>query len=432
MIVVGFSLIMKRNLLQLWGVRCLLGCFVLAFGITASAEKAWKSPTSGLWADGTNWSGNLPPDITSFIQITNANTKTVMIDAATPAATLTVQKLSMSALPGETNTLLLSDAGTNNPLVLQTGLQLADGAAIRITNSALAVEIPFFHADLDGSLTLDSGLLTFSDNTSTARVGRATSGRLIINGGTVQAGTMTVGGLTNSQGVVTMNGGSLNVSSLLSIARNAGTTGSVAVLGGQLAVPNDDTRIGDSGVGQMIVSNATATLTNLVVGHSSLSVGLLTLQNNGTILLSNDLSIGRFGGSTGSVTVAGGELITSGLKIYVGREGAGQMTVAGGSVQASRLWVAANPTNTVSGNFSMSGGNLSLSSELLVGSLSLSTGKVIVTGGTITATNSGGAGSVNVPSGNLTLAGGTIAADHLLVTNSAGRIIFSGGVLETG
>ncbi len=187
---------MKRNLLQLWGVRCLLGCFVLAFGITASAEKAWKSPDSGLWADGTNWSGNLPPDITSFIQITNANTKTVTIDAATPTATLTVQKLTMSALPGETNTLLLIDAGTNNPLVLQTGLQLNDGASIRITNSALAVEIPFFHADLDGSLTLDSGWLTFSDNTSTARVGRATSGRLIINGGTVQAGTMTVGGLT--------------------------------------------------------------------------------------------------------------------------------------------------------------------------------------------------------------------------------------------
>src|SRR5712692_6721923 len=431
MIVVGFGLIMKRNLLQLWGVRCLLGCFGLAFGFTASAEKAWKSPTSGFWADGTNWSGGLPPDITAFIQITNANTKTVTIDAATPAATLTVQMLTMSAPPGQTNTLLLSDAGTNNPLVFQTGLQLDDGAAIRITNSALVVEIPFFHVDLDGSLTLDSGWLTFSDNTSTARVGRATSGRLSINGGAVQAGTMTVGGLTNSQGMVSMTGGLLDISSLFSIGRNPGTTGTVAVLGGQLSVPNDDTRIGDSGVGQMIVSNATATLSNLVVGHSSLSVGLLTLQNNGTILLSNDLSIGRFGGSTGSVTVAGGELIASGLKIYVGREGAGQMTVAGGSVQASRLWVAANPTNTVSGNFSMSGGNLSLSSELLVGSLSLATGEVLITGGAITATNSTGAGDVSVPSGNLTLSGGTITTDSLLLTNSAGRMVFNGGVLST-
>ncbi len=422
---------MKRNLLHLWEVRCLLGCFVLASGFTASAEKVWKSPTSGFWADGTNWSGNLPPDITSFIQITNANTKTVTIDAATPAAILTVQMLTMSAPPGQTNTLLLSDAGTNNPLVFQTGLQLDDGAAIRITNSALVVEIPIFHADLDGSLTLDSGWLTFSDNTSTARVGRATSGRLIINGGTVQAGTMTVGGLTNSQGLVSMTGGNLDISSLFSIGRNPSTTGTVALLGGQLSVPNDDTRIGDSGVGQMIVSNATATLTNLVIGRDPLSAGTLTLQNGGVVVLSNDLTIARFSGSTGIVTVAGGQLMASSMKILVGREGAAQMTISGGGVQASRLLVAANPTNTVSGSFSMSGGDLSLSSELLVGSLSLATGEILITGGAITATNSTGAGDVSVPSGNLTLNGGTITTDSLLLTNSAGRMVFNGGVLST-
>src|SRR6266446_1300014 len=431
MIVVKFCPIMKRNLIQLSEVRCLLGSFVLAFGITASAEKVWRSPTDGFWADGTNWSGGLPPDITAFLQITNAGTKTVTIDAATPASTLTLQMLTMSAPPGQTNTLLLSDAGTNNPLVFQTGLQLDDGAAIRITNSALVVEIPFFHADLDGSLTLDSGWLTFSDNTSTARVGRATSGRLIINGGTVQAGTMTVGGLTNSQGMVSMTGGNLDISSLLSIGRNPGTTGTVAVLGGQLSVPNDDTRVGDSGVGQMIVSNATALLTNVLIGRDPLSVGTLTLQNGGIVVLSNDLTIARFAGSTGIVTVTGGQLMAPGMKILVGREGAAQMTISGGGVQASRLLVAANPTNTVSGTFSMSGGDLSLSSELLVGSLSLATGEVLITGGAITATNSTEAGDVSIPSGNLTLNGGTITTDSLLLTNSAGRMVFNGGVLNT-
>jgi T5SS/PEP-CTERM-associated repeat protein len=263
-------------------------------------------------------------------------------------------------------------------------------------------------------------------------VGRATSGRLIINGGTVQAGTMTVGGLTNSQGMVSMTGGLLDIGSLFSIGRNPATTGTVAVLGGRLSVPNDDTRVGDSGFGQMIVSNATATLTNLVVGHIPLSVGMLTLQNGGTVVLSSDLTIARFSGSTGIVTVAGGQLVAPGMKISVGREGAGQMTVAAGGVQAARLLVAASATNTANGTFVMSGGNLSLSAELLVGSLSLSTGKVMVTGGTITATNGGGAGSVNIASGTLILAGGTIAADRLLVTNSAGRLIFSSGVLETG
>src|SRR6266581_1025019 len=181
----------------------------------------------------------------------------------------------------------------------------------------------------------------------------------------------------------------------------------------------------------MIVSNATATLTNLVIGRDPLSAGTLTLQNGGVVVLSNDLTIVRFSGSTGIVTVAGGQLMASSMKILVGREGAAQMTISGGGVQASRLLVAANPTNTVSGSFSMSGGDLSLSSELLVGSLSLATGEILITGGAITATNSTGAGDVSVPSGNLTLNGGTITTDSLLLTNSAGRMVFNGGVLST-
>src|SRR6266581_1456098 len=181
----------------------------------------------------------------------------------------------------------------------------------------------------------------------------------------------------------------------------------------------------------MIVSNATATLTNLVIGRDPLSAGTLTLQNGGVVVLSNDLTIVRFSGSTGIVTVAGGQLMASSMKILVGREGAAQMTISGGGVQASRLLVAANPTNTVSGSFSMSGGDLSLSSELLVGSLSLATGEILITGGVITATNSTGAGDVSVPSGNLTLNGGTITTDSLLLTNSAGRMVFNGGVLNT-
>src|SRR5260370_19866914 len=106
------------------------------------------------------------------------------------------------------------------------------------------------------------------------------------------------------------------------------------------------------------------------------------------------------------------------------------MTICGGGVQASRLWVAADPTNTVSGSFAMSGGNLSLSSELLAGSLSLSTGEVMMTGGVITATNSSGGGDVNVPSGSLTLSGGTITTDNLFLTNSAGGMVFSGGGVQ--
>src|SRR5258708_38684532 len=114
--------------------------------------------------------------------------------------------LKLNAPPGATNALLVSDAGKNNPLTFQTGLELTEGAALRITNSALLLQLTNDHVNIDGSFTLDSGSIDFGDTTVTARVGRATSGTFTINSGLVSAGAVTVGGLTNSSGILQMNG----------------------------------------------------------------------------------------------------------------------------------------------------------------------------------------------------------------------------------
>ncbi|MDE3067373.1 MAG: hypothetical protein KGJ60_07450 [Verrucomicrobiota bacterium] len=381
----------------------LIGC---ALALPACGEKAWVSPVTGFWRDGTNWSGNTPPDSTAFIQITNANTKTVIIDALTPATNLTAQMLTLNAPPGQTNALLLDSAGTNNPLILQTGLTLQDGAVLRITNSALVLQLTNDHVNIDGSLVLDSGYMDFGDVTVTARVGRVTSGTFTINSGLVSVGTLTVGGLTNSSGALNLNGGILNVASLLSVGRNPGTTGTASVLGGQLRVPNDDTRIGDSGLGQLTVSNATALLTNLVVGHDPSASGTLVVQNNGLILTSNDVSIARLDGSTGTVFVLGGQLQALGQTIHVGQEGSGAMILSNGTVQAAQVLVAADDTNTASGRLTVAGGALVLSWDLAVGSALGSTGQVVLSGGSITVGN-------------------------LVLTNSTGQFLFSGGTLTT-
>src|SRR5579859_345390 len=67
------------------------------------AEKVWTNSLSGLWRDGTNWTGHTAPDINSFIEITNDLTKTVTIDSLTDPTNLTVQKLRLNAPPGATN-----------------------------------------------------------------------------------------------------------------------------------------------------------------------------------------------------------------------------------------------------------------------------------------------------------------------------------------
>jgi hypothetical protein len=407
-----------------------VGLLLVVSSKAVRAEKIWTNNLSGLWSDGTNWTGHTPPDINAFIRITNDFTKTVTIDALTDATNLTVQKLTINAPPGATNTLLLSSVGVTNPLVFQTGLEMMDGAEIRITNSMLQTLLTNDHVNIDGALTLDSGVIDFGDTTVTSRVGRVTSGTFTINGGTVYAGAMTVGGLTNSSGFLNLNGGTLNVSSLLSAGRNLETTGTVAVLGGQLNVTNDDTRVGDEGTGMMTVSNANLVLNNLQVGRDA--PGTFSLQPGGTIQVLFDTVAGRFAPGTGVVSVAGGQLLTA-QTLFVGRGGNGQFNLTAGTVSAMTLLVAADTTNSIgaSGALTVSGGTLNVNSNLLVGSVSFSTGHVLVTGGTITVTNDIASGVLSVASGSLAMNGGELVCDQLLLTSPVGQLTLNGGTVTT-
>src|SRR6266404_4655291 len=104
---------MKRGLIPQVIAAALIYGLLLAAGDNARAQKRWTSPTSGFWADTNNWSGNSAPIDTSTVLITNANTKTITIDAASPATNLTIASLKIYAPAGSTNLLLLSNAGTN-------------------------------------------------------------------------------------------------------------------------------------------------------------------------------------------------------------------------------------------------------------------------------------------------------------------------------
>src|SRR2546425_5384692 len=111
----------------------------------ARADKAWISPTDGLWRIGTNWSGGSPPDSTfssniTTVWITNAISKVVTIDAGTPSTNLTVGRLNLWAASSFTNTLMMLDVGTNNPLALLSPLTIGRGGALSMMNSAVVVQ----------------------------------------------------------------------------------------------------------------------------------------------------------------------------------------------------------------------------------------------------------------------------------------------------
>src|SRR5690242_5999397 len=96
------------------------------------------------------------------------------------------------------------------------------------------------------------------------------------------------------------------------------------------------------------------------------------------------LSIGRFSNSIGHVYIEGGLLSLTNDTIWVGREGGGDMTVSGGIVRAAGTFVAVSTvvtdastrsplTNVPTGTLTISGGSMSLTSNLLVGTSGIST-----------------------------------------------------------
>src|ERR1051326_4614756 len=127
---------MKKILLS--AVTTILSTVSIAF----AGSDSWTASTNGLWRIGGNWSASQAPS-TSFdpTTIANAVSKTVTIDAATPAANLSIRGLSLSAPSGSTNTLLL--ANLTLPFITGRPVTIGAGGILRITNSTMSVQDTF-------------------------------------------------------------------------------------------------------------------------------------------------------------------------------------------------------------------------------------------------------------------------------------------------
>ena len=300
-----------------------------------------------------------------------------------------------------TNTLLLSNAGTNVPLVVFTSVSVSHHGTMILTNSALQVGAPSGGAlTVDGQLTLDSGMIWVSSNllvglsnplslvtiwggalyvTNAAHnaVTEVRYGTLMLTGGVYftdsllitntgasflnDGGTFTITGQGQvDQGTQTVASGTTQVSSNLVVGTSANSTGTVDVTGGQLVVTNGVIGVGNSGmltngsgVGLMIVSNGTVLANQILLGSSVGGQGQLTVQTNGIVnlvgtnaeLVAND------------VLIDGGELeIFSGI-LYCGVTHAGAVTIVNGTANCFVVYVGDNDTGTMT----MSGGQTTVS-----------------------------------------------------------------------
>ena len=417
-------------------------CAALATQARAQNVSQWTGNSAdGLWSTAGNWNPSGVPtapneadiDVNATIALPTTSIGSLFIQSST--VNLTVGGTTFTA-----NNISVDNGATVN-------LNITGGGSLVSTNNANSNNASTFVGDGNGTGTLNltgTGSLNFTSGTLGSAVGLGGTGVFNQSGSTTvnattggQTGTLiigadgnasipsslppnsqiatggigtynisqsavlnadelaigvgsglgagqTTGGSTATTGLLNINGGSVNVTTLV-----LGTV----TLGGGTAVSNVS--------GSINQTAGTATIGTVAVGAISGAVANYTLSG-GTLIVSSDLNIGDADGTTGSMTLSGtGTLTNNGTFEVGGANGTGSFTYAGGTLTTSGIAVGSGGTFNQNTNFTPTMGANPIS--LINGIYNLNSGTLSIGGDT-------GAGTSGVSgTGNFNFAGGTVA-----------------------
>ena len=228
-----------------------------------------------------------------------------------------------------------------------------------------------------GPIVLSGGALTIAGSTATGATGQialgASSGNAnvlnILPGGTLSdnAGypSLVAGAASGGSGTINMTGGTLSTASELWLSTVNGAVGTMNMSGG--------------------VANIGSWL---AVGRGG-DGGKLNLSGGSINVAANNLTIASFAGNRGTLSISGGTLHAVNA-IYDGEGGTGAMTVSGGVVSATSLFVG--KASGGAGTYTQSRGLVTISGTAydptngvgtVVGSLAGSAGTMNISGGTL-------------------------------------------------
>jgi T5SS/PEP-CTERM-associated repeat protein len=353
--------------------------------------------------------------------------------------TVTTPRCVLGNVAGSTATLNI--AGGN--LLCTSGADPFNVGQLQVTTCNVNVTSGSLIATNGFSGLADRATATFNQTGGTVMFGDLTIGGLGFGTYNLSGGSFTVTPFTNINLFIIGNlenadfnqtGGVASIRCETHIADTAGVVGNLNITGGQYVATNDLTAIGRYGLGTMNVSNATVLLTNTSVGRHPGGQGILNVRNGANVQVIADFSIGRLTGSSGQMFVeAGGAFSVANDDLWIGRGGAGELTISGGLVTAQRLQVGANDgdtNNLPTGTFTQSGGTAQFDKGWFIGTAGLSAGTATMSGGVVASTNSAGTNQINIANGSLTMNGGTVIADKLVATNTTGQFTFNNGLLR--
>jgi len=282
------------------------------------------------------------------------------------------------------------------------GLTIGDGGVVDFSFSAAGTNTALVANDL----IVNGGLLAITNGT--IYCGQTHPGAMVLSNGAAVCQDVYVG--FDSTGTMAMSGGTMSSSSRLIVGHlgldvaSVISTGVVWISGGVLTVTNLYSIIGNSGVGQMTMSNGTVTAADVVVGNSA----------NPT--------------SFGTLTLAGGTLTVKSLMLPNPHS---RFIFAGGWLNALGI------TNSNGQMLTLGNGVSPITLNLLGGISSLGIGLKIATNATLSGFGTITGNVVNyglIASGNgvLNFTGGVLTNYGTILTTAGGAINFYGTVVNNG
>jgi T5SS/PEP-CTERM-associated repeat protein/autotransporter-associated beta strand protein len=313
----------------------------LALAMATPSHADWTGATSTDWFTGTNWSGGAVPTIFDY----------VMIGTDTPNATV------VGAPGAVAGNLFVGYLGTGT-LTIQNGGAVSNGV---------------------GYIGYNPG--------STGTVTVSGAGSSWTNSGALSVGILGTGTLTVA------NGGTVSVSGRMTIASQAGSTGTLNV---------------GAASGQAAVAPGTVNASSVAFGSGT--GGIVFNHTASNYIFAPTIS------GEGSVTVEAGTTILTGANTY-----SGGTTVSGGTLQGTTTSLQGNITDNAAVVFNQSTNGTYAGVMSGTGSLTkLGTGTLTLTG-------------ANTYSGGTTVNAGTLAVSSDANLGAAtGGLTFGGGTLQWG
>lgn len=268
-------------------------------------SNSWASANSGKWETAANWLLGVHPSIVeTIVLVTNANSKTVTVDAVTTntPGTMTISNLTVSAPIGSTNTLFLNHAGPM-PLLVISNLVVGNNGTVIVDQSVLQAADTLLVGNIGGNSALtitNSGAVSVTNAPGNAGL-EVRSGTLSFNGGTVTVNQLVLTNGANS--VFTFNAGTLatsgtSVSNSLPFVVGDGThPATLHVYGGVHSFAN----------GLQIRNNASLTGCGTINGNVVVDLGGTIVSDSGCSIVAQQAhvqEVSAFANSTGGLTFA--------------------------------------------------------------------------------------------------------------------------------